>query len=78
MASVGGLVTDDPTINAESQFGVVISICVSFSVASVFFLGLRLYTRLHVLHHAGVDDATIVVAEVSNPLVARFNPKTLG
>jgi hypothetical protein len=70
MASPGGQVTNDPVINAESQFGTVIAICVSFSVASVVFLGLRLYTRLHLLHHAGADDITIVIAEVLALLTA--------
>jgi len=64
MASLGGPATNDAIVNAESQFGAVIAICVSFSVVSVVFLGLRLYTRLHLLHYAGTDDFTIVIAEV--------------
>lgn len=68
------MATNDPIINAESQFGTVIAICVSFSVASVVFLGLRLYTRLHVLHHAGADDFTIVIAEVA--MASLWAPRT--
>ena len=70
MSSPVGQVTDDPIINAESQVGTVIAICVSFSVASVVFLALRLHTRLRILHHAGSDDISIVVAEVLALLTA--------
>jgi hypothetical protein len=70
MTAFEGLVTDDPVINAESQVGTVIAICVSFSVASVFFLALRLYTRLGILRHWGPDDVTIVFAELCALLTA--------
>lgn len=64
MADYGGAVTTDPVINAESQYGTVIAIAVSFSVASMTALSLRLFTRLVLLRHAGADDITIFLAEV--------------
>jgi len=70
MADRRGLVTDDPAINAQSESSTVVAICVSFSVASVFFLALRLYTRLGILRRTGPDDITIVVAEVFALLTA--------
>lgn len=69
-SNLAGQITDDPVINAESKVGTVIAICVSFSVASAFFVALRLYTRVGLLHHAGGDDVTIVVAEILALLTA--------
>ena len=72
MADSGGPVTDNPIINAESQSGTVIAICVAFSAASAILLGMRLYTRVRLLRQAGADDITIVIAEVRSSL--RFHP----
>lgn len=69
-STFAGQITNDPVINAESKVGTVIAICVSFSVASAFFVALRLYTRVGLLRYAGNDDITIVVAEVLALLTA--------
>jgi len=69
-STFAGQITNDPVINAESKVGTVIAICVSFSVASAFFVALRLYTRMGLLRYAGNDDITIVVAEVLALLTA--------
>lgn len=65
-----GFVIDDPVINAQSQQGIIYAICIAFSIGSVIFLGLRLYTRISILHCAGPDDITICIAEAFALLTA--------
>ncbi|KAK5656011.1 hypothetical protein OQA88_5149 [Cercophora sp. LCS_1] len=65
-----GFVTDDPVINAESQSGTIWAICIAFSIGSIVFLGLRLYTRFTLLRCAGPDDYTIIIAELFALLTA--------
>jgi hypothetical protein len=67
MSKYGNLVTTDPIINAETQQPMIYGIAIAFSVASFTAVGLRIYTRTRLLRHPGLDDVTIVIAEVTSP-----------
>lgn len=58
--------------HAESRQTTVISVCVVFAAISSSMLTLRLYLRCRVLKAAGLDDWTMLIAQVNRQKQDKF------
>jgi hypothetical protein len=47
------------------------SVCVAFSTLSLVVLSLRLYTKLRIVHHSGIEDLIIIFSWVSTASLGR-------
>jgi hypothetical protein len=54
----------DHSLDDQSRVPEIIGILAFCSVLSTLAVGLRVYTRWHLIHAFGVDDGTMVVAQV--------------
>jgi hypothetical protein len=61
-----GINTTDPVINAQTRAPILVAIAISFGLASLTLVSLRIYTRWRLVKDVGADDVTIVIAEVSH------------
>ena len=58
-----------PALHAASRTATVIVVCVVFAAISSGLLLLRLYLRCRVLKAAGLDDGTVLIAQVGKGIM---------
>lgn len=55
---------DDPALDAETRVPILVGTAIAFTVASSLVVLLRIYTRYCIVRSPGIDDYTMVIANV--------------